>query len=811
MTKDHQTQEPRASERTDVATDALHEVASSFAGRYQVVRTLGSGAFGKVLLAHDTLLERQVCIKILRAEASSKYGQDELGKRFLREAQAAAKLRHPNIVTVHDVVEHDGQLAIVMEYVEGETLRDRLHRQSRLGVEEAARLVARVAAGLDYAHEHGIVHRDIKPANVFLGNDGSVKVGDFGVALVHDKSKLTDGTAMVGTPAYMSPEQIQGQGVDRRSDVFSLGCMLFEMLAGRPPFVDQSVMALLFQIVHNEPPSFAQLGIEVPEDIDQVVHRALAKAPDRRYERARDMAAALATFDSAATAAVARQDRRWFRRWWAPVAGLAACGAVALAITWFAQVQRPIAIAVMPFENRTGRAESSFIALGFASELSRLLAEQPRVVLVPAGDVSDQVVRGRDVREAGRAAGAGWILSGALIDQGATVAMRYSMVSCLHDDRREETVPVVLDNLQTSVTGVRTQLLGWLQLDTKPTSTPINPQAYELYLRASGKINELTEGRQETVAQAQALLEKALEIEPSVEVYSGLALLHYESVNALIRPSRENLDLSRYYLEKGLALRPDFLPLLVTKVSLGIQVGRVEESLGIAAAQLMEGRLGVSFLSQIGLVLRQNGDYVRAAAFYDYGCHLLPHNYLLQLNRERSLFQSGRHDLALQHLQELARDDPEKRWTAFYLVYYSLLLGKPEIVERHLASQPSGLPVRLVRYAIGRKRGSAEAFEPSDTVLASASADFDTSLMLAECYALAGNTTESMAWLRKAIDNGWTSWSYFDWDPLLANLRQSREYKELREQGLKLQQARAARELAIVQPVMAKLGITPTT
>jgi len=251
--------------------------------RYLPVARLGAGAFGEVYRCHDKDLGRDVAVKRVRLEAFVEPAQlADVKQRFLREAQVAARLRHPNIVTTHDIVKAPVTF-IVMELVEGRTLQALLAERGRLPLAETIALLSQAALALDHAHENQVVHRDVKPANIMIEPGGHVKVMDFGIAKLESGSNLTTTGSIMGTPNYMSPEQAKGLKVDGRSDIFSLGCVLYECLTGRKPFEGPSVSVILVKILTEEPPpvDFAATGL--PEEIGAVLKRALAKDPDARY------------------------------------------------------------------------------------------------------------------------------------------------------------------------------------------------------------------------------------------------------------------------------------------------------------------------------------------------------------------------------------------------------------------------------------------------------------------------------------------------------------------------------------------------
>ncbi len=263
-------------------------------GRYTIESPLGQGGMGTVYLGHDPVIGRSVAIKVITVRPATEEEARQYHERFLREAQAAGALVHPNIVAVHDIGQDPatGQPYIVMEHVEGQDLKKVIKSRAPLPPEEATRICLQIASALDYAHSRGIVHRDIKPANVLISERGQVKITDFGVARLPG-SDLTQTDQMVGSPGFMSPEQLRGTAVDGRSDLFALGVILYELLTGKSPFEGESVSEVLYRISTQpaDPPS--EVDPDVSADFDPILEKALCKDPDGRFQTGREMMAAL--------------------------------------------------------------------------------------------------------------------------------------------------------------------------------------------------------------------------------------------------------------------------------------------------------------------------------------------------------------------------------------------------------------------------------------------------------------------------------------------------------------------------------------
>ncbi len=261
----------------------------SHLGRYEIVGELGQGAMGVVYKATDPLIDRMVAIKTITLSLAQEE-RDEYEARFYQEAKAAGRLSHPNIVTIFDVGRTGDVAYIAMEFLQGRELRDILNDAKLLPVDQVIDIVAQVALGLDYAHEHGVVHRDIKPSNIMVGRDGHVKITDFGIARMASAGVRTQTGMVLGSPKYMSPEQVMGKLTDQRSDIFSLGVMLYEMLTGQAPFMGENVNAIMYQTLNAIPQPPSSLNGTVPDMLNFIVAKALAKDLEHRYQNAKELA-----------------------------------------------------------------------------------------------------------------------------------------------------------------------------------------------------------------------------------------------------------------------------------------------------------------------------------------------------------------------------------------------------------------------------------------------------------------------------------------------------------------------------------------
>jgi serine/threonine-protein kinase len=380
----------------------LERIRTALAGRYDVERELGAGGMAVVYLARDARHDRQVALKIFKPELSSGMGAE----RFLREIQVTAKLSHPNILPLYDSGEADGLLFYVMPYVEGETLAGLLEREQQLPIPQSLQIAREVAEALGYAHSLGVVHRDIKPQNIMLSG-GHAVVADFGIARAVSAAgtaRLTETGMAIGTPAYMSPEQATAsEHVDARSDVYSLGCVLYEMLVGQPPFTGPTAQAVLARHTMDAVPPPHIVRHSIPKDLEAVLFCALEKSPADRYHTASEFAEALQAVASGEapphTASVIQRVRRRPAVWWRRVAmvasGVAVVVVAAVAVIALAHRRpRPVAggpdphdVAVLYFEDRSRDSTLGYVAEGFTDGLIDELSRVPGLHVISRNGV----------------------------------------------------------------------------------------------------------------------------------------------------------------------------------------------------------------------------------------------------------------------------------------------------------------------------------------------------------------------------------------------------------------------------------------
>jgi len=521
--------------------------AGDHLGRYEILEPLGAGGMGEVYRAHDERLDREVALKVLPADTLT---DDTARARMVREARMAARLNHPHVCTVHEVGEADGQVYIAMELVEGDALADIL-AEGALPVEQTVTYGTQVADALAHAHERGVVHRDLKSGNVVITPEGRAKVLDFGLAKQLVGEELAEATteygatltvpgSVVGTLAYMAPEQLRGQAADARSDVWALGVVLYEMLGGRRPFAGPTGYELSSAILNEPPPP---LPDGVPASVTAVVERCLAKDADERFESAEGVRAALETAQTGGvvTFPTARTPGLQHRRWWLAGAAVVAILAV-LAMLDVGGVRRlvlgrvgqpqAVRMAVLPFVNLTGDPEQEYLSDGITQEMITELGRLHPEGLSVIARSSVMRYKGGDtpIDQIGRELNVEYVLEGSARREADRVRITAELIHVadqtqLWADRYERELAGILavqsEVAQEVARALALELLPTEQQSPLATARTVNPEAYDAYLQGSYHWKKLTP---EGLDTGQRYFELALEKDPSyAPAFEGLA------------------------------------------------------------------------------------------------------------------------------------------------------------------------------------------------------------------------------------------------------------------------------------------------
>ena len=530
---------------------------------YRIVEKLGEGGMGVVYKAYDTTLKRNVALKFLPAHLTRDEGAR---KRFIHEAQAAAALDHPNICSVYEIGQSDDRSFIVMPLLEGQSLRDKLTAEA-LPVEEALDIALQVGRGLAKAHGSGIVHRDIKPGNVLLTEDGRVKIVDFGLAKLGTQTKLTKTGMSVGTVAYMSPEQTRGEGVDHRTDVWSLGVMLYEMLAGKMPFRGDAEPAVVYSILNEDPAPVTSLRREVPVGLEDVVERALSKDVAKRYQTMDEMLSALETVAEESQLGITR--RRYaalkrLRRRKRLLAGVVATVVVAVSVvlitTLYRTGQAIERIAVLPFENLSGDPDQDLYSNGITDELIMKLSKISALDVINRRTMMLYKDSGKTMSEIARELDADAVVDGAVLREGDRVRISAYLIHVRTDrslwsesyDRELHGYLALQNEVAQAIVGAIKVTLTPEEQSRLASFRDVNPAAYEFYRRGRAEVWKFTK---EANDKAVVYFQKAIEAEPEyAEAYAMLAAINVEYGWHRDMPREEAVARATEYNDKALAL-----------------------------------------------------------------------------------------------------------------------------------------------------------------------------------------------------------------------------------------------------------------
>lgn len=735
---------------------------------YRVLDPLGSGAMGEVYLAEDLRLGRKVALKLLPPELT----RDGTAKaRFMREARAASLLDHPNICTVFDIEELPaGQLLLAMAYCEGESLKTRL-APGPLPVEEAVDLACQMAEGLAEAHAQGIVHRDIKPANVMVTKSGRLKLVDFGLAHLPEATVLTTTGVTLGTPAYMAPEQARGEEADARADLWALGAVLYEMLAGRPPFGGDSIQAVLYSVVHEAPEPVDRVHPGLPAALVRIVNRALAKDRRARYQQAEQMLA----------------EMQACRKRLGTGGAIGGAGAPTVSLT----ALRAPSIAVLPFANLSADPEQEYFCEGMTEELITALGavEGLRV----AAKASTFHLKGKDleIRAIADRLNVETLLEGSVRKAGDRLRITAQLVNVSDGyhlwseryDRRLDDVFAVQDEIARAIVEkLKVKLIG-------PQAAPLvkrasaNLEAYQLYLKGRYYFARRYKGRLEQavdcftraieldpdLAAAQAGLADALSVhgfygfapprlvvpkarpaaERAVALDDGLAEAH-SALGTLHAWLTWNWDVAEREFTRALALDPN-AP--VTHAFFGIALaamGRSEEAIAEAEKAMALDPLStlVSFLAAaIYHMLRQQGrsiEHSQNALALDPGSTLA--NWMLSV----ALSEVGRHDEAV------------------------------EAAERGVQmTERMGFFVGILGHALGRAGRRDAARQLLSELVERSRPEAVPPIWLATIHAGLGEVDEGVAVLQRGVPDWGSAYPIFMAGPIYSVLRSDPRFGEI--------------------------------
>jgi len=676
---------------------------------YRILERLGRGGMGVVYKAEDTRLKRTVALKFLPPD----YTWDpEAKERFVNEAQAASALQHTNICVIHDIDEtSEGQMFIVMEYYGEETLKKKIER-GPLPLTEAVGIAAQLAGGLAKAHAHGIVHRDVKPANIIVTSDGIAKILDFGLAKLLGQMRLTRTGTTLGTVAYMSPEQARGETVDHRSDIWSLGVVLYEMIAGRLPFPGDFDQGVIYSILNVVPEPLTSLNPDLPVKLNAIVTKALEKDPVRRYSHFQEMIADLSGLTTGIAGEPgtghARVQRRTMSsralRWIVPAVivfiGIAAYLFSGRGLPWGGSDDasesgpRTTSITVLPLKDYSPERDQAFFCNGIADEIVTALSQIPELRIVSGTRAFALQEEHMDIREAGKLLGVASVLEGSVRKAGEQLRITLQLVNV---DDGSQIWTQAYDRKMTDVIGVQENVArsvaAALQITLAPQTAEKmlprqtkNAEAYEYFLRGTYLVKlYLVSYREQDIQSALRMFEKAIVLDSAyANAYGGLAWAYeHRYVYGRHRNPADREQVVRA-TRRGYELDPNSGPLNAGMGYVTCMMGEydrayefIKKANSIDPHSLWVNHLTGEFLSAVGL-------HDRAVRFFLKAIEKDPY-YLLALGELAGCYESvGDFGKATLYYQKTLALSPDDRVYKLDYITFLLKSGTPDEGERVL-------------------------------------------------------------------------------------------------------------------------------
>jgi serine/threonine protein kinase/cytochrome c-type biogenesis protein CcmH/NrfG len=704
---------------------------------YRILEKLGQGGMGVVYKAEDTKLKRTVALKFLPSELTR---DTDAKERFIQEAQTASALDHPTICTIHEIDDtKDEQLFIVMAYYKGDTLRQRIDH-GPLKIDDAVEITVQVARGLGRAHEAGIVHRDVKPGNIMITDRGDVKIVDFGLAKLAGQAKLTRTGFTLGTAAYMSPEQARGEEVDQRTDIWSLGVMLYEMLTGQLPFRGDHEAALLYSIVHEDPRALSSLRPDLPAPVSSIICKALQKDRAMRYQTTHDLIVDLAKL-SESRVAMPRQEK---------------------------------SIVVLPFENLSPDPDQEYFSDGLTEEVISDLSNVHALRVISRSSAMTFKGTKKKVQEIARELDVQYVLEGSVRKAGKSLRITAQLIDAASDahlwagkysgtlddvfDVQEKVSRSIVAALKLTLTPEESQKIAERPID--------NVAAYQCYLKANAEIWRFTESSLES---ARVHLQQGLDVlGANALLYSAMAFVYFQYVNIgagqedCIAKAEEYAqralrgDVHEWVrrLKTALAINPNFVDAL--RFLAGpyiISVGKLA-----AAEPLLQRMKQIAPLDPWnhalrGLFLSYDGQYAAALDPFRHYYEADPDNPIAQSFYATALAMEKRLDEAFAIIDRGAKAAPDNACTKFGL---------------------------LLKYALLKDKENAFR-EMTPDFQKTCRRDHQWSYFVALPLALLDVKEESLDWLENAVNKGFINYPEVNRNPYLDNLRGDERFKKLME------------------------------
>jgi eukaryotic-like serine/threonine-protein kinase len=723
---------------------------------YKILEKIGEGGMGVVYRAEDTKLKRTVALKFLPPELT----RDAQAKaRFVQEAQAAAALDHPNICAVHEIAEAEGATYIVMPYVKGQSLKEKI-ATGPLSVEEALTIAGQVAEGLKEAHEKGIIHRDIKPANIMLTEKGQAKIMDFGLAKLETGADLTRTMAVIGTAAYMSPEQARGEEVDLRTDIWSFGAMVYEMLTGQKPFGQKHDQALIYSILNDTTETVSWIRPEIPKHLDCVIQKAMEKDRSRRYQNMAELIRDL-KFTGFSGMCVSKPEK---------------------------------SIIVLPFENISPDLDQEYFCDGMTEEIITDLSHIHDLLVISRSSAMTFKGTKKTIPEIAQSVNVRYVLEGSVRKAGNSLRITAQLIDASNDahlwaDKYTGTLDDVFDIQEKVSRAIVSELKMKLapHEERKISEHPVaNAAAYDCFLRAKQQIARWTEP---ALHRALRHLESGLEIVgDNAVLFAGLALVHATYALGAFRTDEKTLLKAEEYARKALQMDSESAPghyvlgmiaylrcdlkqaFIHTKRAVSIKPDDADAVLYFVHAAISVGKTSISrpFVEQL---LKSD-----------------PLNCLTHCASAVQQFYEGRFEAAVAAGRVAYELDPEsvfsRCWYSFPLIWNRQLEEARLVLDRWRQEMPGHawlLWIISFFYAVQGKKDESQALLTKQT-MSMAWKDAVAIYGTLDLYALNGEIDETLKWLEHGLDSGCFNYPFLSrLDPYLDIIRNEPRFQKLME------------------------------